>query len=168
MKKLLIVVLILGLMASIVNAETKKGDKEIGVSGSYTKQSDADGGQYMIQGKYGYFFSTKSQIGVGATLFGTTGDDKFNIYGIDARYDYHFSVKSKTIPYIGGRVGTYIFKDDDYSSNSVQYGPQIGIKSFIAEKTTIYLEYQYNITKMKDQDDSTKINLLQIGLSTFF
>lgn len=164
MKKLVGSVLILSLIAvtPAAFAGTSAGDKEVGVSGSIRFSEDSTG--VSANASTNWFFTDAFSLGVGLFSMMTmpdNGDDMImNMVFVEP--NYHFAPEAEVVPYAGVHVGLGSFESGDYSSTSITYGAQGGVKKFVSENVALKGECRYT-----DMDGNKELGL-HVGMSLFF
>lgn len=169
--------LIVGVSSSAF-AGVQKGDREMSINGNLTNSEsfDASGNSYedtnfMLGGTFGCFLSDASEIGVSSIGVVSSGDSSdFALITTNGFYKHHFNTEGDFVPYIGLQAGISHAEAGNYSSDSASFGGMIGVKQFLTETTSAYLEYNVNVTKF--DYDGTKIDSTQkallFGLAYYF
>ena len=138
--------------AQTAGAETKAGDIEINTQFSFSNLNvdDVDDDLNILtwSGRVGYFF-TDAMAGEGSLVLvrPSFGDATITALQIDARVNYHFLTSGMIIPYVGPAFGlthTRIEADGfDESDTGVQFGGQVGAKSFLTENVALTTEFNF-------------------------
>jgi len=181
MKKLcsVFVIMIFG-MVSYAYAATEAGMSEIQVQGSFYKQSNSedDDVSYNLTGglNYNYFLASNFSLGGNIRLSGSTtdyddesvDDSKFTTAFFMLRGDLYLGRSNQSvIPYIGAKVGFANYKYDqganDYSSTTLSYGAQCGLKFFTSENTSLNIELDWTSYKA-DVDNDDEITITNTGV----
>lgn len=148
----------------------------------------------------GYFVTPEIEVGAWfgyhrQKLDGDVNENGHDVFRLDFKkttYDfaafgaYYFPTDAEWMPYIGGFVGYEYGKLDGggdldfltFKRDGLELGAFVGIKYFVAEKATIFIEYRFtwrNEDKWKWSDDHSVTiddnevaHLIQIGLSILF
>ena len=167
MKKVLIAAFVLGLFfVPTVIAATNQGDAYWTFSGmwekvNYAGEADSDDTAEANLGVE-YFLSkafSMSLEGIGAW------SDDVDLYGVGTRARYHFNTDSDMVPYIGAHI-SYDYADADVDDgDGFIYGPLLGIKFFLNERTNLFVEYQYRLYGGDLEDVYDESSAVLFGLS---
>jgi opacity protein-like surface antigen len=153
------IVLVLG-MATVSQAGIDEGDWEVGLGGNFFFSEFHD--NYGLEFTLGYFVTAEIQVGGwiayhNQDLDGEVsrdgddlGDIKFSKTWWDIAFfaAYYFQVEGEWAPYIGGFIGYEDGELDsdgsdlDFDRSGLEIGGILGVKYFVSEKTTIFIEYR--------------------------
>jgi len=183
MKKLLSGILLLAVILScaLSFAKVKQGNQEVAVSGSvtqidgytYSGRHINAGTQFNLGGSYGTFLTDALEFGVS-----TNGDLSMNSNAGSSQLTgggflkYHFFTETDIVPYVGGQLGatrtaTYQPNERTLRSTKLSYGGMIGVKWFVKENTSFFIEYNLNATK--DMSNNSLItNRGLFGMAVYF
>jgi hypothetical protein len=147
MKRLLVLALIVVLVSvATTRAAVKEGDNELSLSGSWTALNNSDKGgggstdSTLAQVAFGHFFTNELEISIAGLGMWQSGSSD---YGIGLNAKYHFMTESTVVPYVGAQ-GLYDYqKGGGDSQDGIMWGPLAGIKFFVSETTSVFVEYQY-------------------------
>ena len=142
------------------------GKKELGLSGSFNVGSD--NAMINTQVFMGYFINNVLQIGptFGGTFnYSDDADDSYNA-NAGAFIRYHFPTESKAVPFIGGSGGGYFTKFGDTTDTIGMASGTGGVKFFISENTSFFIQYDYQ--RVFAEAGSISFSYGTFGFSTFF
>ncbi len=161
MKRMLMAVATVVLLVGVatLSAGTKAGDKTASITASVMFPEEGDT-SFMMMGSFGYFVTDAFQIEVTGMGMGSEGE--YGLY-FQARPNFHFLTSGNVVPYVGATVGVYLFGNGDSVSDFI-YGGQVGIKSFLNERTFLQLEGLY----LRQSDADTGYGSITLGLGFRF
>ena len=197
MKKLTVVaaaLLVLALAAPSY-AGIDEGDWEVGLGGGWASTQSTT--TYGLGLSLGYFLTPNMQIG-GWLGYGYNeydlevrdeGDylkmkNRSVYWDIAAFFTYYFEMDGEWMPYIGGFVG-YETNEIKYDTegyritadrNGFKLGGYLGVKFFVAEKATIFIEYrltwrnedEWDIEDGYKFEDDALSHLIHFGVTVLF
>jgi outer membrane protein W len=187
MKKLVVVLVLLGMVVGMAQAGVQAGRREIQIQGAIssdgTDQKDAKDRQ-SIQGSLilNYFVAANMSVGATGMFIGTRDpgmgpgekDSINSTIFLLGRLDFYLgSSDSAVVPYVGGRGGMAVAKRDigqgeSKSDNTITYGPQAGLKIFASENTSWNIEASYTIWTPEAEHGQEKVNYHQATVSVGF
>lgn len=159
------------------SAETKAGDLDLSIAGSFSNisvdDSNTSSNSLTLATKIGYFFAPAHELSLAAFggLVFANGQDNAGFYAVAARYDYHFNTQGTVIPYLGPQVGFLGVEAGGTSATGVLYGGQAGIKFFMTERTTFFVEYNFIRAELSSNGNATtgvNQNTVLVGISYIF
>lgn len=178
MKRLLLLTVVLAIVfAATASAAVKQGDTELSIFGTFV-DNEYNGGssdETLVGAlSIGHFFTDELELGLAlmgmwgesTTAAGATTDS--TLYAFLGNLKYHFMTESSTVPYVGYQYGFSEYETGTTSYDGEQYGPLVGIKFFMNENTTLFLEYQYLEYGGDVGDYIDETNLLMVGVSFLF
>ena len=130
MRKLLLAVACILILAPQTGAQVEKGDREIQFQGSVISVESMT--LIMLQATYGYYVSPNIEIGVGPSItrFGDETSFRALFFG-----RYNFDVDTKKIPYLSAQWYQYDFSPEGdqglFDAAFLQFGG--GMKFFMNE-----------------------------------
>ena len=74
---------------------------------------------------------------------------------------------NQTVPYVGGQIN-YVSVDNSDREDGVMWGPVLGIKFGVNEKTSFFIEYQYQLYDGGVGDSADHANAVVAGFSFKF
>jgi hypothetical protein len=168
MKRFLAILLVIAfVLAGTTNAAVKQGDSEFSIFGLYgnTKYEDGDSADSatLLLG-IGHFYT--NEIELGASLIGGWTEDR-DVFSIGGNAKYHFMTENTTVPYVGGQLN-YAQESNSGSTDGMIWGPLVGVKFFVNEKTAVGLEYQYRIYEGDYSDYVKNEQGVFLGISFLF
>lgn len=168
MRRFLILILILTFTwAGTVCASAKKGDTELSIYGTYMHQNykcEDSEDNTMVAASVGHFLSDEIEIGV--TGMGSWSSD-ISLYAIGGNAKYFFLTQSTTVPYVGGQL-LYATYENGEDYDGLMYGPLGGLKFYVSEKTSLFLEYQYQLYSGDAGDYIDDAHMVLLGISFLF
>jgi opacity protein-like surface antigen len=187
MKKLALMAAVIVMCAGsavVARAGVAQGMNEVSVLGDVNRVTDKSGGdsesKAYVSLDLGYNRFLTDALSVGASLdYSTTQinskfDDTTTIYLL-AHSDYHFMPDAAAVPYAGLRLGAvnYTLGSDstEYSTTTIAYGLEGGVKWFVVENVALKAELSYTMFTLSDtgenDDDMSDLSVM-IGASLFF
>lgn len=169
MKYTLIAAFVLGLFFVPTGmAATNQGDAYWTFSGMWQQVKEAEGGDSVniALANLGveYFLSKAFSMSLEGTGAWTDFAD-LDLYTVGTRARYHFNTDSDMVPYFGGHA-SYGYGDSDFGDvYGFVYGPLVGIKFFLNERTNLFVEYQYRIYAGDFDDFLDDSSAVMFGLS---
>jgi len=173
MKKTFAVILVSLLWTISLFAQVEKGDSEIGFMGYYSAMVGTEyssGGTGSIQFSYGYFLTSKLQIGVGPQVTftpgygGGSGEVKFSA---SAFFNFNLTTKSKTVPYVFGQWYQSDFSPEGGNfSDAAFLNAGFGVRNFLTEYAALNSAISYGFPLASESDMG--LLLIMSGLSFFF
>jgi opacity protein-like surface antigen len=184
MKYFSMIVAVLVMLQTTAMAEEsvyfKKGDWELGFSGSYNnvriKSGDTkeDVNLFFADLKASYFVIDNLSVGMGLVWLYLPKVEGISAYAIgpEANIRYHFPVNKSFIPYLGIHAAYYYAHADidDSSGNEdmVSYGAHVGFKVPVNENVFFDTQLKYTDYNMPwDEIDLSTIQVL-LGLNIKF
>jgi hypothetical protein len=138
----LIVVAVL-LMPVPAAAQVERGSWELTLAGVGTSNKDFDEHAVGVNAGLGHFLLDPLELSLRQTLTyvkssDSTATDASTIMALD----WHFPLGDdhRIVPFIGGNVGFFY---GDTVSDSLEYGPEAGVKYFVNTTTFIYFRAEY-------------------------
>ncbi len=186
MKKLVVVLVLLGTVVGMAQAGVQAGRREIQIQGAISSDgTDREGSKddQNLQGSLilNYFLTGNMSVGVTGMFMGTRtpgergeSDSTSSSIFLLGRLDLYLgSSDSVAVPYIGGRGGMAVTKYDpgegeSTSANTITYGPQAGLKIFASENTSWNIEASYTIWSPEAEHGEEKVNFHQATVSVGF
>jgi len=169
MRRLLILTLLLAFVfAGTANAAVKEGDTEISLYGSYTGTDYEDGSSSdstVLALGVGRFFTDELELG--GTVLGAWAED-IDLYALGGTLKYHFLTDRTTVPYFGGQLSYSLYEAAGTDVDGLLYGPLAGMKFFVSENTSLFVEYQYQIYGGDIGDFLESSHALMFGISWLF
>jgi len=177
MKKTLITVLAVGLVAILISgdaagAELEKGQREL--TFHMVLEHERGSGTYLaIMGEYGFMITSRHELGPVLSL-GYSNPDSPTISsstsgGAGVFYRYNFPIKSKMLlPFVGGRALGF-FGDMDYRDSELQ--AEIGIRVMPSPGASVNLAVYYREAFQSDPpwwDEIGPKGGVTAGVSIFF
>jgi opacity protein-like surface antigen len=198
MRKLTVIgaALLVMTLATSSFAGIDEGDWEVGLGGNFFFSEFHD--NYGLNVTLGYFVTAEIEIGGWVAYHNQdlSGTEEFR--GRDTNFDvdfqktwweiaifgyYYFQVEGEWAPYIGGFLGYESGSLDgggsgEYERDGFMLGGVLGVKYFVSEKTTIFIEYRLGWRNTdewewsKDSDytinDDALTHTLLFGISVLF
>ena len=159
MKKLIMAILCIGMIAGMAQAGTEAGDTELSIALSATKPEDGDTTltAYFLIGK---FVTSAVQLsGVGIFF----SDDAGDVSGfVGAGLDLHLVPSATIVPYIGANATTDVGDDAEGDIFGNVHG---GFKFFVGENTSVNASVSYQAMLDTFDEDYTLQGL--IGISVY-
>ena len=152
--KYLISVILVFVLIGIADAGVKQGDMEISVATAWQRLNFEPGiGGFSLDGAatalgLGYFLTNELEVGLSATGMWISIDDiglDLGAYNVGANLKYHLLTEGTIVPYAGMQA-CYSFTEimgPDF--DGIMWGPLGGVKFFVSESTSIFVEYQYQL-----------------------
>jgi len=197
MRKLTVVfaALLVVALAAPSSAGIDEGDWEVQLGGQFFISDFIS--NYGISLSLGYFVTPEIEVG-GYIMYAQDdwdgevefkneriGDLEFTIrdWNMGAFAAYYFETDGEWRPYVGGFLGYEsgvldFGGGDEFKRNDFAVGGFVGVKFFISEKATIFIEYrlQWRFEDEWELDDDSAVtveddaisHLFMIGLSVFF
>jgi len=165
MRYAVLMLVCLGLLGPITNAQVEQGDKEVQLLGSVvTAESMA---MVTLQFTYGAFITPNIELGAGPVIRYTKLDkDSYTQVSSAFFGRYYFSVAKKKVPYISAQWFQADFSPDEGASFTdaayLQFGG--GVKLFVSE----YIAYDVSANYGFGLGGGSGAFSLQGGLSAFF
>lgn len=179
MKKSVITVLLCVLFALPAMAQQEQGDSELQLLGSYLTPTGVEDpvGFYMVQAKYGYYFTDSFEFGTGASYQGTTEEDGYWIVGLFPFFSYSFLMgDSKTVPYLAAQYYLFITEVEEYNLETYEsekktdtmsfMGVSGGFKQYVSPKVALDLSGNYHFSLEKEVEGG--MLLIMLGVSFLF
>ena len=159
--KCFISVILVFVLVGIADAGVKQGDVEISVATAWQRLHYEPG---MVVFSHqdntvaalglGYFFTNELEVGLSASGMRSSIDGMVPLtvsaYNIGANLKYHFLTEGTIVPYAGMQA-CYSFAElsvglgGESTVDGIMWGPLGGIKFFVSESTSIFVEYQYQL-----------------------
>ncbi len=187
MKRIIVAVAGLLVVAGSVLAGTQAGMSEVQIQGSFDRSgnSENDDQDYTATGQlgYNYFLAPYMSFGGVSTLSSSMsvpeeGDETTSqtVFAMLRLSLYLTSGSAPIVPYLGGQGGaallTWQNEDSDDSSISLVYGGFGGLKIFASEKTSWNVEGSYVIYEPDVEENEGNVTYntaaLTVGFSYFF
>lgn len=187
MKKLVVVLVLLGMVVGMAQAGVQAGRREIQIQGAISSDGSDQKDNKDSQNLNGslilnYFLTGNMSVGVTGMFMGTktpgrgpgSHDSTMSTVFALGRLDLYLgSGDSTVVPYIGGRGGMAVTKYDpgegeSQSDNTITYGPQAGLKIFASENTSWNIEASYTIWTPEAEHGEEKVNYHQATVSVGF
>ena len=170
MKKLALVLLICSVSAAAANAAIPPNAKEFSIFGIYSHtpvkglgSSDAGGVGIGVS----QFMNNEVSVGLqGWTNWGNDGD--MADVGVNAKY--HFCPMEAVTPYVGGQLN-YAYATSTAWSNHLDgamYGPLAGLRFDVADKTSLFVEYQWQLYSGEIRQMATESSAIFMGITYGF
>lgn len=168
-KKIIILAICILIISTVsVQAGTKAGNKEIGISAALTYFSNHDDSKnYFILGSLGYFITDAFELMVSGIVNWSDNGIESKMYAIHIEPNYHFNTKSMTVPYIGVHAGILYYDWGIDSDTSFSYGAQAGLKAFINENVSLKFEGRYTNYDIGNNGDFDEYQLL-VGFQIYW
>lgn len=147
-----IVLLVVGLLPAIAQAQFHQGDKEITLSGTGANGNSFDGVTASANGSIGYFFTDNLELSVRQSVsFSDLGANALN-GSTRAAVDFHFDIGA-LVPFVGANIG-YVYGDAVH--DTWEAAPEGGVKFFVNSTTFIYgqVEYQFFFDQGSNASDA--------------
>lgn len=175
--KYLVSVVLVFVLVGIAEAGTKQGNTEISLATSWMRVDLGDmlgvedvevDGVVSALG-VGHFFSDELELGISATGIWMAVDEiDVGAYSIGGNLKYHFLTDGPVVPYAGVQAN-YTYADVTFDSvDGMLCGPLGGVKFFLSESTSIFVEYQYHIYVGDIHDLFDDGHQVLVGLSFAF
>jgi opacity protein-like surface antigen len=141
MKKVLIALAVLGLVAGVSNgASLKQGTQEIVIEGLFDPDTQFDQ-QIDLGIKYGQFIQDNVEVGV---LAAYSDNDLLEEMGFGGFAEYNFDQGTELVPFVGAELAwVNVDGDDIESEDAVTLGGYVGVKYFLAENVAVSLDGKY-------------------------
>lgn len=176
MKKCASILVITLALAITANAAVQPSAKELSVFGGYT-HSDLKRAAPMSIGEsslspsmgsddagtagIGVSQFISNEVSVGLQVMGNWGDD-VRLFDAGVNAKYHLNPMEQVIPYVGGQAN-YAHASGHENSDGLMWGPLAGVRYSMAEKTSIFAEYQYQLYSGGIRDTLEKGNAVLVG-----
>ena len=154
--KYLVSVVLVFVLVGIAEAGTKQGDTEISLATSWMRINMGDMlGNVSVDVVVpafgvGHFFTKELELGFTAT--GTwmgLADIDIGAYMIGGNLKYHILTDGPLVPYAGIQVcyadAEVAVTSTGYNVHGLMWGPVGGVKFFVSEGSSIFVEYQYQM-----------------------
>ncbi|MDZ7333045.1 MAG: hypothetical protein ONB31_13810 [candidate division KSB1 bacterium] len=177
MRKILLISLVTLLWALNLSAQIEPGDSEISFLGYYSTMVGADynnGGTGIIQLSYGYFISSRLQLGIGPQVTFTPGyTSVYYSHGAEVKlsgtafFNFNLNTNSKTIRYIFSQWYQSDFSPPSGNLTDAAFWTLgVGVRNFFTEYASINTAVSYGMSMAKN----SKMGMLMIisGLSFIF
>ena len=172
--KYLVCVMLVFVLVGIATAGVEQGDIELNIAATMMVQNTSDDSLYttMVAGGIGYFFTDAIEVslsGLSSSSWSDESDTEMSLGSLGMNLKYHFLTESTVVPYAGIQaLGTGITVDtgtDSTSFSGITWGPIAGVKFFLSEKTSVFLEYQYQVFGGDLSDYVDDGHMFIVGLS---
>ncbi len=157
MKRWIIAILCLCMMAGVASAGTEAGDVEMSIALSASKPKDGDTSTTALA-LIGLFVTSSVQLSGQAFLF---SDADGNIFGFaGAGVDIHMFPSANVVPYIGVSATTDVGEDAEGDTYADVHA---GLKMFMGENTSLNASIRYQALVDEFQDDYTLQGLVGVS-----
>ena len=152
----------------------EQGKKELGVGFSQqeTKSDNFEMTMTTINLMFCYYVTPEILVAGNLFIIGTEADGSESTTTVlEMQGKYHFIIEQpEIVPYLGLQVGTYSMDADGMDGSGSSYGYMGGVKYFMAEDTSINLEYNWKTVSMEigGYNADSDITTLSIGASLYF
>ena len=124
-------------------AQIDKGTWELTLAGVGTSNNDFDQHAIGVSAGLGYYVLDSLELSVRQTVtYVDSSDSNSTDASTTLALDLHFPLgeSRRWVPFIGGNVGYFY---GDTVSDSLEYGPEAGLKYYVNSTTFIYLRVEY-------------------------
>jgi hypothetical protein len=160
--RVLIAAAALLLLPALAAAQFERGDWELTLAGVGTSNKDFDEHAIGVSGGLGYFLLDPLELSLRQTLtYVKSSDSNATDASTIFALDWHFPLGEdhRLVPFIGGNVGFFY---GDTVSDSLEYGPEAGVKYFVNTTTFIYFRAEYEFFSHVSGSSSTSNDDRQI------
>jgi hypothetical protein len=131
------------LMPVLAVAQPQRGSWELTLAGVGTSNNDFDEHAIGVNAGLGYFVLDPLELSLRQTLtYVDSSDSNATDASTTFALDWHFPLGEdhRLVPFVGGNVGFFY---GDTVSDSLEYGPEAGVKYFVNTTTFIYFRVEY-------------------------
>ncbi len=171
MKKstLLLVVTIL-MFAVTANAAVQPSEREISLFGNYihapTKNFGSSDGPGLGVGVAEFI---SNEVSVGLQGWFNWGEDGYlGAAGVNGKY--HFCPMDEVTPYVGGQLNYAYARNTGGGphADGAMWGPLAGLRFSVADKTSLFVEYQWQLYCGEIRDILSESSAIVVGLAWGF
>ncbi len=147
-----LVILAVGLLPAVAQAQFHAGDKELTLGGTGANGNEFNGVTAAANGSLGYFFTDQLELSVRQSVSYTDLGARSLNGSTRVAADFHFDLGT-LVPYIGANIG---FVYGDSVNDTWEAAPEAGLKWFVNSTTFIFgqAEYQFFFDKGSKVGDS--------------
>ena len=131
------------LMPALAAAQVERGSWELTLAGTGSSNKDFDEHAIGFSGGLGYFVLDALELSLRQTVTYVKSSDTNATDGSTTfALDWHFPLGEdhRLVPFVGGNVGYFY---GDTVSDSLEYGPEAGVKYFVNTTTFLYFRVEY-------------------------
>ena len=147
---------------ALATAQLKQGDFELTLSGTGITGSPGGGLDFGVSASLGYFLTDNLELGVRQKAAYTDINIAGAFFGqTQLAADFNFALGSRWQPFIGAQFG---YQYGDLVSDSLEAGPEAGIRFFVNQSTFIFFTAEYDFFfNSHSSDDDQFVFALGIG-----
>jgi hypothetical protein len=133
-------------VAAPLSAQQEAGDREVGIGGALIHLHAGNTGNLFLQASLGYFQSKNNFFGIDVTPIVSYGGGSSFSSVVNGTYRRFFGTEgSRVFPFVGAGAGVYLNRGGGDTSSALTPKGEVGLKSYISQKTSIEFSYSLNI-----------------------
>jgi len=159
------------MLALTANAAVQPSEKEISIFGTYVHAPLKQGLERTDGGGVGIGISqfVTNETSVGLQVWNNwLNDGILGDVGINAKY--HFCSKEEVTPYVGGQIN-YVYQTTTSwgpHRDGAMWGPLAGLRFNVADKTSLFVEYQWQLYSGEVRDFIEESSSILVGIACGF
>jgi hypothetical protein len=171
MKKCSVFLVTTLLFAVTANAAVQPSEREISIFGNYihVPSSNYAGSSDGYGGGLGIAEFITNEVSVGLQGWLNWSDDGIiGDVGVNAKY--HFCPMEEITPYVGAQVGYAFITTTSWGphADGMLWGPLVGLRCNVADKTSLFVEYQWQTYCGEVRSYFTESSAIMVGIACGF